>query len=206
MKKLQIVIQIKLNRQNERFSDVALFSKLIIEHASIYSRGQRSSSFSFLFPMNLLFEKYIEVALKEAVGIESVISQHAEKRLLLNKKSGYRNILLKPDFVINEEIIVDTKWKSAVYQGRSNYNQADIYQMYAYVTAYKQATRCILLYPKQETQQVLPIWEVVDTEKTIEMQMVRIDSLEHTLEDLREIMGERGVPSDRAVPRYRTEF
>ncbi|WHY94734.1 hypothetical protein QNK12_15285 [Neobacillus cucumis] len=64
----------------------------------------------------------------------------------------------------------------------------------------------IIAYPKQETQQVLPIWEVVDTEKTIEMQMVRIDSLEHTLEDLREIMGERAVPSDRAVPRYRTEF
>ncbi|MCC3359109.1 McrC family protein [Bacillus sp. REN16] len=180
--------QIKLDRQNERFRDAALFAKLIIEHASIYSRGQRSSSFSFLFPMNLLFEKYIEVALINVVGFDRVISQHAEKRLLRNKKSGKRNILLKPDFVINEEIILDTKWKSAVYQGRSNYNQADIYQMYAYVTAYKQATRCILLYPKQEAEQELPIWEVVDTDKTIEMHTVRIDNFERTIEDLREIL------------------
>lgn len=184
------ISQIKLNRQNNRFSDAALFAKLIILHASIYSRGKSSSSFSFLFPMNLLFEKYIEVALKEAVGFENVIGQHAKKRLLRNKKSGYGNILLKPDFVVNHKIIVDTKWKSATYQGRSNYNQTDIYQMYAYVKAYEQVTRCILLYPKQEDEQEHPIWEVVDTNKTIEMQVIRVDNPENTLEDLREILGE----------------
>ena len=182
------ISKITLNRQNERFRDAAIFAKLIIEHASIYSRGQRSSSFSFLFPMNLLFEKYIEVALKESVGYGSVVIQHAEKRLLRNKKSGYRNILLKPDFVINEDIILDTKWKSATYQGRTNYTQADIYQMYAYVTAYKKVNRCILLYPKQEGEQDLPIWEVIDTEKTIEMHTVRIDNFEGTVEDLTKIL------------------
>lgn len=182
------VNQITLNRQNERFHDAFLYAKLIIEHASVYSRGQSSSSFSFLFPMNLLFEKYIEVALREAVGFESVISQHSEKRLLRNKKSGYRNVQLKPDFVINEEIILDTKWKSATYHGRTNYNQADIYQMYAYVTAYEKVNRCILLYPKQEAEQELPVWEVIDTDKTIEMKTIRIDDFKETVEDLRKML------------------
>ncbi|MGQ7115032.1 5-methylcytosine restriction system specificity protein McrC, partial [Escherichia sp. TWPC-MK] len=75
--------------------------------------------------MNMLFEKYIEVALQEAIGNNKIISQHAEKRLLRNKKSGRQNILLKSDFVIDNVIIIDTKWKSATNNGRSSYVQSD---------------------------------------------------------------------------------
>ncbi|WP_240335309.1 McrC family protein [Paraliobacillus sediminis] len=64
---------------------------------------------------------------------------------------------MKPDFVINNDLIIDTKWKSATYHGKTRYQQSDIYQMYAYVTAYKDANRCILLYPKQEEETDLPI-------------------------------------------------
>jgi len=180
--------QISFNRQNERFRDAALFAKIIIEHASIYNQGNRSSSFSFLFPMNFLFEKYIEVALQEVVGTGKVISQHAEKRLLLNRKTGYKNILLKPDFIIDHTLIVDTKWKSATYNDRTNYNQEDVYQMYAYVTAYQEANRCILLYPKQENEADHPLWEIIDTDKTIEMHTIRIDDFRETVEELSRIM------------------
>jgi len=180
--------QISFNRQNERFRDAALFAKIIIEHASIYNQGNRSSSFSFLFPMNFLFEKYIEVALQEVVGTGKVISQHAEKRLLLNRKTGYKNILLKPDFIIDHTLIVDTKWKSATYNDRTNYNQEDVYQMYAYVTAYQESNRCILLYPKQENEADHPLWEIIDTDKTIEMHTIRIDDFRETVEELSRIM------------------
>jgi 5-methylcytosine-specific restriction enzyme subunit McrC len=176
------------NRQNERFRDAALFAKLIIERATIYNQGKKSSAFSFLFPMNQLFEKYIEEALREAIGNEEVISQHAEKRLLRNKKSGYGNILLKPDFVVGKNVIIDTKWKSATHNGRSIYQQRDIYQMYAYVTAYKHVDRCILLYPKQEGEVEHPVWEVLDTKKTIEMKAVRIDEFQNTVLELREML------------------
>src|SRR5690625_142927 len=179
--------QISFNRQNERFRDAALFAKMIIEHAAIYNQGNRSSSFSFLFPMNFLFEKYIEVALREVVGRDKVISQHAEKRLLLNRKTGYKNILLKPDFIIDHTLIVDTKWKSATYNDRTNYNQEDVYQMYAYVTAYQEANRCILLYPKQENEADHPLWEIIDTDKTIEMHTIRIDDFRETVEELSRI-------------------
>lgn len=179
-----------LNRQNERFRDAVLFAKIIIERASIYNQGQQSSSFSFLFPMNLLFERYVEVALQEAVGYDQVISQHAEMRLLHNKKTGRDNVLLKPDFVINNNLIIDTKWKSATYHGKTRYQQSDIYQMYAYVTAYKNANRCILLYPKQEDEADLPVWEVVDTDKIIEMRAVRIDDYWGTVDELRVMIGD----------------
>jgi len=177
--------KIFFNRKNERFKDAALLAKMIIDHASIYSNGEHSSSFSFLFPMNLLFEKYIEAALYEAIGNDKVVSQHNEKRLLRNRKTGYRNILLKPDFVIDSQIILDTKWKTSTYQDRLNYSQADIYQMYAYITSYTNAKRCILLYPKEEVEMDYPIWEVMDTSKTIEMQTVRIDDFRETVNELK---------------------
>ncbi|MFD1039357.1 McrC family protein [Virgibacillus byunsanensis] len=179
---------IKLNRQNERFRDAVLFAKLIVERASIYSQGQRALSFSLMFPMNVLFEKYIEVVLREVVGYKVVISQHAEKRLLQNKKTGYRNILLKPDFLVNNELIIDTKWKSATYHGKTRYDQSDIYQMYAYVTAYQEANRCILLYPKQEREADHPVWEVIDTDKTIEMRAIKIENFWESVDELRGIL------------------
>ncbi|WP_257152899.1 McrC family protein [Bacillus cereus] len=177
-----------VNRQNERFRQAALFAKLIVERATIYSKGRGASSFSFLFQMNMLFEKYIEVALQEVIGNNKIISQHAEKRLLRNKKSGRQNILLKPDFVIDNVIIMDTKWKSATSNGRSSYVQSDIYQMHVYVTAYKEVERCILLYPKQEGEVIHPVWEVIDTEKTIEMCKIRIDEFPETVRELKEII------------------
>ncbi|WP_255294086.1 McrC family protein [Bacillus toyonensis] len=156
----------------------------MVERATIYSKGRGAASFSFLFQMNMLFEKYIEVALQETIGNNKIISQHAEKRLLRNKKSGRQNILLKADFVIDNVIIMDTKWKSATNNGRSSYVQSDIYQMYAYVTAYKEVQRCILLYPRQEIEADHSVWEVIDTEKTIEMCTIRIDEFSETVQEL----------------------
>lgn len=56
---------------------------------------------------------------------------------------------LKPDIVINSgEIIADTKWKllseDKTHQGIS---QADMYQLYAYGTKYKECKNLYLIYP-----------------------------------------------------------
>ncbi len=83
---------------------------------------------------------------------------------------------------------MDTKWKSATNNGRSSYVQSDIYQMYAYVTAYKEVKRCILPYPKQEIEAVHSVWEVIDTEKTIEMCTKRIDEFSETVRELKKIL------------------
>lgn len=83
---------------------------------------------------------------------------------------------------------MDTKWKRATNNGRSSYVQSDIYQMYAYVTAYKEVQRCILLYPKQEGEVIHPVWKVIDTEKTIEMCTVRIDEFPETVRELKGII------------------
>ncbi|WP_127586130.1 McrC family protein [Paenibacillus koleovorans] len=176
--------QVTLNRQNERFHDLSYFARMILDRAGWMQSGVDDTAFSMLFEMNKLFEAYVGQALVSLLGEDRVILQDTTKHLLINMKTGQGNILLKPDFVIDESILLDTKWKSCSYNDRVNYSQADIYQMYAYVTSYTYADRCLLLYPWQEDGIELPRWRLAEGDKTIEMHAVRVDTVEHTLEDL----------------------
>ncbi|WP_226674921.1 McrC family protein [Mesobacillus jeotgali] len=180
------------NRQNQRFQDAFLIARLILENQLMTSKYSGEQSFSFLFEMNVLFESYIERAFRflEWENNLKVVPQHDEKRLLININSGQENIKLKPDFVIyndSAQMIVDTKWKSILREGRVTYQQADLYQMYAYVTSYEQANRCVLLYPKSENG-LLPKWQVPGRNKYIEIHTIRLSSLVETLEDLKSII------------------
>lgn len=182
----------RFNRQNQRFQAAFIIARLILENQLMTSKYSREQSFSFLFEMNVLFESYIERAFRSLEWEKNlkVVSQHDEKRLLININSGQENIKLKPDFVIYNDVsqmIVDTKWKSILREGRVTYQQSDLYQMYAYVTSYELANRCVLLYPKSE-EGLLPKWQVPGQDKYIEIHNIRLSSFDETLEDLRSII------------------
>ncbi|MEH7333143.1 ATP-dependent helicase [Neobacillus drentensis] len=185
---------IQFNRQNLRFEQVFQVARMILSNEMMTSKYSSSQSFAFLFEMNVLFEAYIERAfrfLAHEKGVE-VKAQHDEKRLLVNVFSGQENIKLKPDFVItvhDSQMIVDTKWKNIVHDGRILYQQSDLYQMYAYVTTYREAETCILLYPKT-VEATLPKWQVPGREKYIEIQTVRLNSFIETVADLSTILSQ----------------
>ncbi|MCL7748757.1 McrC family protein [Halalkalibacter alkaliphilus] len=185
--------QMVLNRQNKHYEQALQLAIAILQSNSMSSAQNQQIGFAFLFKMNDLFEGYIGEVLKRILFPTSyeVRSQHTAKKLLQNITTGREDILLKPDFVIetSEEVpkvIIDTKWKSAFVNYRRNYKQSDLYQMYAYITTYKTAEHCILLYPKIEEEGLLPKWEVPGSipQKYIEVETVRLDTFEHTVEDL----------------------
>ncbi|MCT8140527.1 ATP-dependent helicase [Anaerobacillus sp. CMMVII] len=183
---------VSLHRQNNRFEQVLTLAKLILSNGMMTSKYSNRNSFSLLFEMNQLFESYIDVAFRHLSYTNEldVRAQHEEKRLLVNVYSGLENIKLKPDFVLttaSSQLIVDTKWKSIVREGRLTYQQSDLYQMYAYVTSYEHAQKCVLLYPRTEEAQ-FPKWQVPDTEKFIEINTVRLNTFQDTLEDLEQIL------------------
>jgi 5-methylcytosine-specific restriction enzyme subunit McrC len=185
---------VQFNRQNRRFETVSRVANMILSNDMMTSKYSNSRGFAFLFEMNVLFESYIELALRFLAQEKQfdVRAQHDEKRLLINVISGQENIKLKPDFVINGEdfqMIIDTKWKNIVLDGRILYQQSDLYQMYAYVTSYNEAEKCILLYPRTEDAR-LPKWQVPGKEKYIEILTVRLSSFLETVEDLRTILGD----------------
>jgi len=187
---------VQFNRQNERFLPLFQLAIFILKSRSMASTFQKVSGFSLLFKVNDLYEGYIGEALKRVASREkfNVMEQHDEKRLLVNVHTNKANIKLKPDFVLTEkgqepEVIIDTKWKMILYNDRVQYQQADLYQMYAYVTSYKEATRCILLYP-HTVDASLPKWHIPDSNpaKYIEVRTVRLDSLISSLEDLNQLI------------------
>jgi 5-methylcytosine-specific restriction enzyme subunit McrC len=195
-----ILENIPINRQNQHYEGVLQLAIAILQSTSMTTGFNQQTAFSFLFKMNDLFEGYVGECLKRVIAPTGykLDLQHKEKRLLINVHSGRSNISLKPDFVISKNeadgptpiLVLDTKWKSIFNGTQMTYNQADLYQMYAYVTAYKSAERCILLYPKVYEEFTPPKWQVPDVlpEKYIEIGMVRLDRVENTVTDLEEIL------------------
>jgi len=196
---LSTLKNIQCNRQNQHYEGVLQIAIAILNSTSMSTGQNDHIAFSFLFKMNDLFECYIGELLKRILISPKykVDLQHTEKRLLLNINTGRENILLKPDFVVSAKqdqnfvpkIILDTKWKNITIDSRLLYQQSDIYQMYAYIMAYESAERCIIVYPNTE-EAALPKWLVPHSspKKYIEIQTVRLDKIQHTLEDLEEVL------------------
>jgi len=98
--------------------------------------------------MNMLFESYVGHYLKKK-GMNVKLQDMQHHLAYLEDKGRFR---LKPDIVINNgKVIADTKWKilseDKTHQG---INQADMYQLYAYGTKYRECKSMYLIYPKDE--------------------------------------------------------
>jgi 5-methylcytosine-specific restriction enzyme subunit McrC len=188
--------KIKFDRQSTRFEHAYRLARLILLKMSTLHRGSGEECLSFLFEVNTLYEAYIGTILKQLpLGERALVRlQHEEVKLLKNNDSGKDNIQLKPDIVLGYQqedgreawtLVIDTKWKRAYYQ------QEDIYQMYAYVTGYREARRAVLLYPQTDEPAPNRNWALTaDSSKQIHIRTVRIHSLEKTKEDLEEILRE----------------
>jgi 5-methylcytosine-specific restriction enzyme subunit McrC len=184
----------QFDRQTGRLEPAFRIARLILSRMSVLQRGAQEESLSFLFEINSLYETYIGIVLQQMFsGSNTIVRlQHEQVKLLKNDDSGRDNIQLIPDMVLGTRhedgrevwtTIIDTKWKT------SNYQQDDIYQMYAYVTGYLDAVRAILLYPKAEEIPIMRNWSLsADNSKRIHVRSVRVDHLAHTREDLMRIL------------------
>jgi 5-methylcytosine-specific restriction enzyme subunit McrC len=187
---------VHFDRQNARFEPTFRLAKLILMRMSLLHGEAKEECFSFLFEVNTLFESYVGKILQSMqLGEHAVVRlQHEEVKLLKNDDSGRENIQLIPDIVLGQRkddgatmwtLIMDTKWKMPKYQ------QDDLYQMYAYVTGYREANRVVLLYPRTEGAADIRNWSLAaDAAKRIHTRTVRIDWWEHTGQDLRSILTE----------------
>lgn len=194
---LQDMKNVSFDRKNTRFKNAFKFAEHILKSYNFMNKIGLDDSFSALFQMNILYESYISTVIKQVWrgSGKKVKLQNTEKRLLRNVNTNRKNILLKPDIVLeeflnDEKIIVDTKWKAVEYNGYLSYEQSDIYQMYAYVTAYEKAKRCILLYPYLNSERQYPKWQLMEhhDDKFIEIKVVRLDKVKNTIEDLKKIL------------------
>ncbi len=112
---------------------------------------------SLLFPMEKLFERYVETHLRKQLPSPYTLKVQAASKSLCVHDGG--NIFqLRPDFLIkngmNSVIVLDTKWKLISTIDRKNkygLSQADFYQLFAYGNKHLAGKgEMLLIYPRTE--------------------------------------------------------
>lgn len=189
----------RFNRLNQRFEEAFTLGKMIVLGESSLGTLGRSKAYSILFKMNEIFELYIGKLLGELLQEETIYMQHSKYKLLMNEETNKGVFKLIPDIVIEnngvESIIIDTKWKSVSSSyNRHGVKREDLYQMYAYLTRYKNANTVILLYPHNERiegkeGEYLETWYLDDERhKKVRVYAVNLESERDTLESLDKIV------------------
>lgn len=146
--------KVKLNRQMKDYERILVWCKTFLLENSFSPYKGNDIAFALLFDMNLLFESYVYDYLKRYGGFDEITAQDKTHHLayLDGKTSKFQ---LKPDIVINKgEIIADTKWKLlSKDQTHHGISQADMYQLYAYGTKYKECKYIYLIYPYDSVEE-----------------------------------------------------
>ena len=135
---------VSLDRTNAAFHDVYRLARMFLSDPWQDTRSGSTPGFSFLFPMNVLFERFVGKSLQKALGPGRVRLQ-GPSRSALTSETGRHRFGLLPDIVVDAHgcpVILDTKWKNP--SGAPS--KSDTFQMLAYGQAYR-AQRVILVYP-----------------------------------------------------------
>jgi len=133
--------KLKLNRKSAHYSYALELARLIILNYSPDIKGGKEKMLSLLFDMNVLWEEYVLVKLRQwnekynkgysilGQDITSFIGSHT----------------LRPDIILkknNEIFVIDTKWKRPY----GSASVQDLRQMYTYCRFWN-AKKAMLLYP-----------------------------------------------------------
>ena len=100
---------------------------------------------------------------------------------------------LRPDIVVDNDIVIDTKWKTLNSDDRVvGVEQSDVYQMLAYAHAYE-ARRVVMLYPWHPGLPAPGIyrrWNIAGTSIAFDIATVDIGQPDSVPTTLREIIGD----------------
>ena len=135
---------VSLDRTNAAFHDVYRLARVFLSDPWQDTRSGRTPGFSFLFPMNVLFERFVGKSLQKVLGPGRVRLQ-GPSRGALTSETGRHRFGLRPDIVVDARgcpVVLDTKWKNPAGAP----SKSDTFQMLAYGQAYR-AKRVILVYP-----------------------------------------------------------
>ena len=126
------VPEIRFDRLNEHYRTVVELSRLILRHGAFESsRGEVRAS-GFLMDMNVVFQEFVTVALRESLGV----SADAFRERPISSLDEGGNVHLRPDLVWQDGarhvFVGDAKYKNIAREHAPN---ADLYQLLAYTTA-----------------------------------------------------------------------
>ncbi|MDH2604943.1 McrC family protein [Acinetobacter baumannii] len=161
--------KIRLDRGMSYYAQALAWACLILNEESPLTGSGQYYAPSLLFPMEAVFEAYVEKHLLMQLEKGFSLKAQARSQYLVqhNNQNWFR---LNPDLLVQlkgtTHLVLDTKWKlldSSKKNGREKYqlSQADFYQLYAYGHHYLDGNGdIILVYPKTDTfNDVLDVFE-----------------------------------------------
>jgi 5-methylcytosine-specific restriction enzyme subunit McrC len=151
---------VRIDRTNQRWEALFNIARLFLkrEWQATHRDPAAGQGITLLFPMNVLFERYIAVLTRRSLRPAGLIVEAQGGRLFClieEGDQGRERFQTQPDIIVRDDrqrapfAIVDTKWKRlspALEDGNHGVSQADVYQMMAYGQLYGCAD-LLLLYP-----------------------------------------------------------
>ena len=183
---------VRLDRTNAAFHRLHALARLFLAGEWQGTTSGDQEGFALLFAMNDLFEAFVGQCLQIALAPRSVRLQRHDRHALQEGSQGIFG--LKPDIVVDGDIVIDTKWKR-LDPGKPNLGvaESDVYQMLAYARAYS-ARHLVLLYPWHEDLPGVGVcrrWRISGSCTTFDVATVDIGRPDDTGSSLREIVPNR---------------
>jgi len=126
-------LNIYFDRTNGRYQKSYEIALVLLKKLIPIVDKNNNKSFTFLFDMAEVFEKFIGKLYKEI-----------DSSTKLQVQRNFGSLVLKPDIVL-DNLIIDTKYK--LVKTRDDLSTQDKYQIFAYGINFK-IKNCMLLYPK----------------------------------------------------------
>ena len=169
------------DRSIVHYQAVKPWCELILNGQSPFSLAGPQQGLSFLFPMNVLFEKYVAVVLRNQLEPSFILKEQAASKYLVEEHKDKLMFQLKPDLLISSakkpeehHAILDCKWKLIKPHKRDeNYgiSSGDMYQLYVYGQKYLGGKGYMfLIYP--ETDEFTKPLEVFDFDGQLKLWVV----------------------------------
>jgi len=152
-------LDINIERSTEHYTAPVAWSKLILTGMSPLSMQGNANAFSLLFPLEAVFESYVEQILRRTFPDNLQVKGQSKKHHLVTYQQR-KMFNLKPDITVLygefSLLILDTKWK-LIDTNKNNgtdkfmLSQQDFYQMYAYGHKYLNGVgNLVLIFPVNE--------------------------------------------------------
>lgn len=146
----------RTDRLMAHYQPIKPWCELILGEQSPLAVSGDWHGISLLFPMEKLFERYVEVMLRRDLPSAATLSAQPS-RYSLCEHQGKSLFQLRPDFLLKHAAstwILDAKWKlldGADPDDKYGLKQSDFYQMFAYGQRYLEGKGdMVLIYPKHD--------------------------------------------------------
>ena len=161
--------EVPVNPLNAHYQPALTLAKLILTSSTFELAAGKVESASFLIDMNKVFEDFVVVGLREALGLtEYTFPQEARGRHLWLDEG--QKVRLKPDISWWQDgrcvFVGDAKYKRTTVHGAQNH---DIYQVLAYAVA-AGLPGSLLIYAHDEQERVAPaVYDIPQANKRVEV-------------------------------------